>query len=368
MPFVDAVHDRCSVEVMRGCTRGCRFCQAGIIYRPVRERPKEQVISAIDTILKNTGYEEVSLASLSTTDYTQVEGTLKALTNKYTERGIAISLPSLRVDAFSVQLVKEIAKVKKTGLTFAPEAGTQRLRDVINKNVTEEEILSTVKTAFREGWQRVKLYFMIGLPTETEEDLRGIADLAKKVVNIGLQTLDKSARSRLMVAVSISAFAPKANTPFQWVAQNSLSEFEEKQRFLGEIIRGRNLSLKWHNAKSSVVEGVIARGDRRLSGVIYNAWKLGCKFDAWTKEFNYDAWMDAFAEAHIDPGFYAQRERDIDEVLPWQHIDSGVAKAFFKAEYESALSGILTGDCRFGDCSACGVCTSFDADNVLFGT
>ncbi len=367
VPFVDAVHDRCSVEVMRGCTRGCRFCQAGMIYRPVRERTKEQIISGISQILDNTGYEEISLSSLSSTDYTLIEDTLRTLSDKYTDRGISISLPSLRVDSFSIQLVKEIARVKKTGLTFAPEAGTQRLRDVINKNVTEEDILTTARTAFEAGWQRIKLYFMIGLPTETKEDLQGIVDLAKKIVDVGWQTLDIPARNRLMVAVSVSAFAPKPDTPFQWVAQNTLEEFEGKLKFLGEHIRGRHLTFKWHNAKSAVVEGAIARGDRRVADVIYNAWRLGCRFDAWTREFKYDRWMQAFSDAGLDPGFYAARERAFSETLPWRHIDTGVAEDFLQDEYKRALSGEITEDCRFDSCSSCGVCTSLDADNITFG-
>lgn len=367
IPFVDTVHDRCSVEVMRGCTRGCRFCQAGIIYRPVRERTKEQIIEGISTILENTGYEEVSLSSLSSTDFTLIEDTLKELSEKYAKEGIAISLPSLRVDAFSIKLVEEIAKVKKTGLTFAPEAGTQRLRDVINKNVTEADILNTVRTAFEAGWQKIKLYFMVGLPTETEEDLLGIVELSRKIVEIGYQKLDRLSRSRLMVTVSVSAFAPKPDTPFQWVAQNTLEEFEKKQRFLSERIKGRHLSFKWHNPKSAVIEGAIARGDRRVADVIYRAWQLGCKFDAWTKEFKYDIWIKAFSDVGFDPCFYAAREREIDEVLPWQHIGTGVDQSFLQAEYENALAGILTEDCRFGTCSACGVCTNLDADNITFG-
>ncbi|MDI6717407.1 MAG: TIGR03960 family B12-binding radical SAM protein, partial [Actinomycetota bacterium] len=295
VPFMDTVHDRCSVEIMRGCTRGCRFCQAGIIYRPVRERPKDQIISAVSQILQNTGYEEISLSSLSSTDYTLIEDVLKELANKYSSQGISISLPSLRVDTFSVQLVKEIARVKKTGLTFAPEAGTQRLRDVINKNVGEDDIIRTVQAAFEAGWQRIKLYFMVGLPTETDEDLQGIVDLAKKIVRVGLQTLDRASRSRLMIVLNVSSFAPKPHTPFQWVAQNSLDEFERKQRFIGSGVRGnKHLSFKWHDASSSVLEGALARGDRRVANVIYRAWQLGCRFDAWTSEFKFNAWMQAF--------------------------------------------------------------------------
>lgn len=368
VPFMDAVHDRCSVEIMRGCTRGCRFCQAGIIYRPVRERTKEQLISGISRILEHTGYEEVSLSSLSSTDYTLIEDVVRSLSDIYTDQGISISLPSLRVDAFSVELVREIARVKRTGLTFAPEAGTQRLRDVVNKNVTEEDILSTAKLAFEEGWQRIKLYFMIGLPTETKDDLQGIVDIARKVVGVGLRTLSGPAKSRLMVVVSVSAFAPKPQTPFQWARQDSLEEFEEKQRFLYVGLKGRHLSYKWHNAKSSVIEGAIARGDRRVADVIYRAWQLGCRFDAWTKEIKFQDWVSAFSDSALDPAFFAERERSCDEVLPWQHIDVGVSKRFLEMEYMRALEAELTEDCRLNACSSCGVCQNLNADNILFGT
>jgi radical SAM family uncharacterized protein len=367
IPFMDAVHDRCSVEVMRGCARGCRFCQAGIIYRPVRERSKEQVVAGIAHILETTGYEEISLSSLSSTDYSSVESTLKELSEKYAGQNISLSLPSLRVDDFSIQLLKEIAKVKKTGLTFAPEAGTQRLRDVINKNVTEEDVLRTTTLAFQEGWQRIKLYFMIGLPTETREDIEGIVDLAHKIVDIGLETLPGSAKSRLTIAVSASAFAPKAHTPFEWVAQNSLGEFEEKQRFLAGRLKGRHLSFKWHNPKSSVIEGAIARGDRRVGDAIYRAWRRGCKFDAWTKEFKFEDWLQAFAETGLDMAFYAGRERGFDETLPWGHIDTGVDREFLQDEYRRALRAETTGDCRLDGCTDCGVCPNLDAGNMLYG-
>jgi radical SAM family uncharacterized protein len=376
VPFMDAVHDRCVVEVMRGCARGCRFCQAGIIYRPVRERSKEQVLAGIHDILTSTGHEEISLSSLSTADYTSIVDTLKNLNDTYSDDGISISLPSLRVDAFSINLVEEIAKVKKTGLTFAPEAGTQRLRDVINKNVTQEDIENTVRMAFERGWQKIKLYFMIGLPTETEDDLQGIVDIANRVVEIGLETLSKGARNRLQVTINVSSFAPKPHTPFQWVAQNRLEEFEQKHEFLMSSLRGKFLRYRWHDTRTSMVEGALARGDRRVADVIYKAWQLGSKFDAWTREFSFDNWTRAFEEAGLDYSFYANRERFTidgaevsftDEVLPWDHIDTGCKKQFLKSEFKRALLSKKTPDCRFGDCTGCGVCQSLKVDNILHG-
>jgi len=281
VPFVDVAHNRGSVEIMRGCTRGCRFCQAGIIYRPVRERECELLAENIKGLIEATGYEEISLASLSSADYSSISQILKSLAEVQDEKKVAISLPSLRVDTFSVNLAREIQKVKKTGLTFAPEAGSQRLRDLINKCTTDENLFQTVEAAFREGWRRLKLYFMIGLPAETREDLQAIVNLAQKVVEIGLAIIPKRERRRLEIIVNVSSFVPKAHTPFQWLSQNTMKELLEKQDFLKKNLKGRYLSLRWHDVNQSLLEGALARGDRRLSEVIERAWQSGARFDAW---------------------------------------------------------------------------------------
>lgn len=364
VPFVGTVHDRCVVEVMRGCTRGCRFCQAGIIYRPVRERSATDVIANASEVIASTGYEEVSLSSLSTADHTCIERILGALAERF-GREVALSLPSLRVDSFSVNLASEIAKSKKTGLTFAPEAGTQRMRDLINKGVTEEDLFDAARVAFESGWERLKLYFMIGLPTERAEDVLGIAELSKKVAELGRKALPVKRRGRLSIAASVSSFVPKAHTPFQWFAQDDLETIEKKQDMLKKHLNGRNLSLRWHDSRVSALEGIIARGDRRVSRAIHEAWRGGCKFDAWDEAFDFEAWAKAFRMARLSPEFYANREREIDEVLPWSHIDPGVAVDFLAAERERALAGAVTEDCRFGRCSDCGVCARFKVKNVL---
>ncbi len=364
VPLVDTVHDRCVIEIMRGCTRGCRFCQAGIIYRPVRERSVDGVIANASEVVASTGYEEVSLSSLSTADHAGIERILGALAERF-GREVALSLPSLRVDSFSVNLVSEIAKSKKTGLTFAPEAGTQRLRDLINKGVTEEDLFEAARTAFDAGWDRLKLYFMIGLPTESAEDVLGIAELSKRVSELGRRAVSAKRRGRLMIAVSASSFVPKPHTPFQWFAQDDLATIEEKQEILKKHLTGRNLSLRWHDSRVSALEGIIARGDRRLGRAIYEAWRNGCKFDAWDETFDFGAWLKAFRSAGLSPEFYANREREIGEVLPWSHIDPGVTEDFLAAERERALKGSVTEDCRFGRCSDCGVCVRFKVKNVL---
>ncbi len=361
VPFTQVIHDRCSLEIARGCARGCRFCQAGMIYRPVRERSLEKLKSLCESTLKNTGYEEISLASLSSSDYKKIDDLLRDLVELYGKKGIAISLPSLRMDTFSVKLAEQIQQVKKTGFTFAPEAGTQRLRDVINKNLTEEDIFSTVEAAFKNGWRRLKLYFMIGLPTETPEDLMGIVKLVDKIVESGLKIIPRNERGRFKINVSISSFIPKPHTPFQWVEQNSLEQLVGKQDFLKKHLRGRHVSLKWHEAKSSVIEGVLARGDRRIAKVIKKAWKLGCKFDAWMEYFDYSKWREALKEEDFTIDFYAYRERSMDEVLPWHHISPGVSKKYLQSEYKKALKQKNSGDCRFGPCNGCGVCELADS-------
>ncbi len=361
VPFARVIHDRCSLEIMRGCTRGCRFCQAGMIYRPARERSINKLKNLSQNILKNTGYEEISLVSLSSSDYSEIETLVSDLINRYGGDGVAVSLPSLRMDAFSINLAEQIQRVRRTGLTFAPEAGTQRLRDVINKNLTEEDILSTAKLAFQNGWRRLKFYFMVGLPTETREDLQGIVELVNKVVSLGLDIIPPKERCRLKINISIASFVPKAHTPFQWVEQNTLNQLLKKQAFLKKHLRGRHISLSWHEAKLSIIEGVVARGDRRLAGVIKKAWELGCKFDAWREHFDFSKWEKALKEEGLSIDFYTYRERSLDENLPWEHISVGVTKAYFQSEYEKALRQERTDDCRFSSCNKCGVCEVADA-------
>ncbi|MHB1421037.1 MAG: TIGR03960 family B12-binding radical SAM protein, partial [Bacillota bacterium] len=355
VPFMDIVHDRAMLEVLRGCTRGCRFCQAGIVYRPVRERSQEVLIKQAEELISNTGYDEMSLTSLSTADYTCVEPLVRHLASVFNEKGVGISLPSLRVDAFSVNLAQEIQQVRKSTLTFAPEAGTQRLRDVINKGVTENDLADAVRGAFEAGWTTVKLYFMIGLPTEEEVDLDGIADLARLVLRQG-DAVKKGASKRTRVTVSVSSFVPKAHTPFQWEPQDTMQSLREKQAYLRRKLRDGRISFNWHEPELSFLEAIFARGDRRLGTVLEEAWRRGCKFDSWSELFKYDKWMESFAEVGIDPDFYAYRTRDHGEVLPWDHIDVGVSKSFLIREHEKALAERLTGDCRGKTCPGCGIC------------
>lgn len=350
VPFLKTIHDRVSIEIGRGCTRGCRFCQAGYLYRPVRERSPETILQLVEETLRNTGYDEVSLLSLSTGDYGCLTPLLRELMVRYAHEKVAVALPSLRVGSLSQELVEEIRKVRKTGFTLAPEAGTERLRQIINKGIAEEDLLRNAFEAYSNGWRVIKLYFMIGLPGETEEDLLGIADLARKVKLEG-----KHAGSGGEVNVSISTFVPKPHTPFQWEPQITTEETVAKQRFLRDELKKRKLGLKWHDAPLSFMEGVFARGDRRLGVVLAKAWELGCRFDGWGDRQNRAAWHEAFAACGIDPAFY-HRRRGLDEVLPWDHLDFGVTKAFLRSELEKAWAGEPTGDCRTGRCTGCGIC------------
>lgn len=367
VPYMETVHDRAMLEVLRGCTRGCRFCQAGVLYRPVRERDPKLLANQAEELLKGTGYDEISLTSLSTADYTCLEPLIKTLMDKYQGTGTSVSLPSLRADAFSVNLAKELQRGRKSGLTFAPEAGTQRLRNVINKGVNESDLFEAVTGAFEAGWTGVKLYFMLGLPTETQEDLDGIADLAHRVLEIGRRiSREQQRKKKVRVTVSVSTYVPKAHTPFQWEPQIPLEEVKERQQYLRSILK-KGITYNYHDAELSFLEAVFAKGDRRLGDVLECAWELGCKFDSWREHFSFSKWMRAFQETGIDPTFYANRLLPAEAVLPWEHLDMGVSKRFLLREREKAFQGILTPDCREGRCSGCDVCPGFGLDLVLKG-
>ncbi|MDH8678364.1 TIGR03960 family B12-binding radical SAM protein [Fusibacter bizertensis] len=354
VPFADIVHDRAMIELFRGCTKGCRFCQAGMLYRPIRERKPDTIVDNIDKILSSTGFEEFSLTSLSTMDYSEIGPLVTQLVDKYEKDNVSVSLPSLRLDSFSIDVVKEIQKVKKTGLTFAPEAGTQRLRDVINKGVSEDNILDTYKSIFSLGWHRVKLYFMIGLPTETTEDLDGISDIANLGTYTFKQVKPEYMKKSVQVTVSTSCFVPKPFTPFQWMAQDSVDEFYAKINHLKTKLINRKVVYNYHDPETSVLEGVVARGDRKLGAVILKAYELGCKFDGWAEFFDHRVWKNAFEACGVDPDFYTKRERAFDEFFPWDIINSGVQKRYLKSEYEKALLAEETPDCRQG-CTGCGL-------------
>ncbi|HOQ23808.1 MAG TPA: TIGR03960 family B12-binding radical SAM protein [Bacillota bacterium] len=366
VPFTDIVHDRIMLELFRGCTRGCRFCQAGMIYRPVRERSVPTLEKALDKLLKQTGYGEVSLTSLSSSDYSEIRQLVARLMDCYSAEHVNISLPSLRIDAFPADLAERFQGGRKSSLTFAPEAGTERMRRVINKGVTREDMLSAAEAAFRGGWQRLKLYFMMGLPTETDEDIIGIAELAREVLNLG-KGIWKQRPHAVQVSVSVSVFVPKPHTPFQWRPQLSLEEVERRQRLLADHLKGRGLELHWHDARTSWLEGVFARGDRRLAAVVKTAWELGCRFDGWAEHFRFDLWLEAFRRSGLEPDFYANRQRSYTEILPWDHLDAGVCKEFLQDEDRRAEAGLLTPDCRQAACSACGVCPGLQVRPSLAG-
>lgn len=353
VPYTDIVHDRIMLEIFRGCIRGCRFCQAGYIYRPVREKSYERLLDLAKKLEESTGYEEISLTSLSTSDYTELEDLTTELLEEMEERKVNFSLPSLRIDSFSLDLMEKAQKVRKSGLTFAPEAGTQRLRDVINKGVTEEDLLKAVSLAFSGGWSSVKLYFMLGLPAETLEDVAGIADLAHKVVDVYRNVPKENKGKNLNVTVSTASFVPKAFTPFQWEPQDSMQNLNEKQRYLKDKIRSKQVTYNYHENKLSFMEAVFARGDRKVGKVLIKAWEMGCKFDGWGEHFKYDIWMKAFEECGVDPYFYATRTREYDEVLPWDHIDIGVSKKYLISESKKAYEEKTTPNCR-GVCGGCG--------------
>ena len=354
VPFMEIVHDRINIEVLRGCTRGCRFCQAGMIYRPVRERSVEHILDLAKKLIDETGYEEITLSSLSTGDYTCLPQLAHELMERFAEKRVALSLPSLRLDSNLKQTLEETQKVRKSSLTYAMEAGTQRLRDVINKGITEENLTSSVGDAFASGWSSVKLYFMFGLPTETFEDLDGIADLASKVVRKYFETPKNVRAKGLRVNCSASCFVPKPFTPFQWEPQDTIEQFEEKQKHLCHIMHIKGVEFNWHEPQVSFLEAVFARGDRCTADALEAAWKLGCRFDGWTDQFRFDKWMEAFEQTGVDPAFYANRRREKDELLPWAFIDAGVTQQYLWREYERAVQAQTTPDCRKG-CQGCGL-------------
>ena len=351
VPHIKVVHDRGAVEIQRGCSRGCRFCQAGMIYRPVRELPEQEVIEGVADLISNCGYNEVSLVSLSTGDYHNISGLIGQLTHKYYQDNLTLSLPSLRLDTSSIELIESLPHRRKTTLTFAPEAGTERLRRVINKHISEEAMLDTFTAAFEKGWLNLKLYFMVGLPTETLDDVKGIIDLVTKTCQLGKKLRNRPPRLR----VSVATFVPKPHTPCQRLAQDTEEQLTPKHELLKQGLRRTGAHLSWQDTKTSQIEAVLSRGDRRLGKAIHRAWELGSKFDAWQECFKYDNWLRAFKESKLDPAFYANRERALDEALPWQHIDIGVTSAFLKKEYQHMQQGKETSDCRQGHCNACGL-------------
>ena len=359
VPYLRATQDRVVLEIMRGCIRGCRFCQAGMVYRPVRERSLEELKRLARTMLKSTGHEEISLSSLSSSDYTKLEGIVNFLIDEFDGKGVNVSLPSLRIDAFSLDVMSKVQDVKKSSLTFAPEAGSQRLRNVINKGLTEENILNGSAEAFKGGWNRVKLYFMLGLPTETVEDMQGIAELSEKVAEVYYDTVPKEQRhGKVQVTASTSFFVPKPFTPFQWAPMCTKEQFLERASIVNhrmkEMLNKKSLRYNWHEADVTVLEGVLARGDRKVAAVIEEAYRKGAIYDSWSEYFNNDIWMKAFETCGEDIDFYTTRERSLDEVFPWDFIDAGVTKDFLKREWANAQAETVTPNCRMR-CSGCGV-------------
>lgn len=366
VPWVEPVHDRAIVELFRGCTRGCRFCQAGMVYRPVRERSPAVLTDYLQRIIAGTGYEEISLTSLSSADYTKIEEMIAALTDCFAAQNVKISLPSLRVDSFSPELAARFQGERKSGLTFAPEAGTERLRRVINKNLTDEQIMQTAEAAFAAGWQRLKLYFMIGLPTETDADLEGIANLARTILATGRRIHGPKA-GRVQVTVSVATFVPKPHTPFQWRPQISLAETKRRQVFLQERLVGRGLQFSWHDPVLSQLEGVLSRGDRRLGQALLKAWELGCTFDSWPDKFRWDLWSQALSATGLRVEDYL-RARSYQEILPWDHLSAGVNKDYLRHEDQRAEEEKITLDCRTRKgCTVCGVCAHLETAPRLAG-
>ena len=359
VPLIETTHDRYSVEIMRGCTQGCRFCNAGIIYRPVRERPVDELVTHVTTVIQNTGYDEISLASLSTSDYSQLNALLSRLNSVLEPLMVNVSFPSLRTETFSAEMAKYASKVRKSGLTLAPEAGTERLRNIINKTNSNADLLRAIKIVFDEGWEKIKLYFMIGQPGETREDLDGIVSLVREIVKIARQNRGKS------VHISISPFCPKPHTPFQWVEQNSVKEMNEKVFYLKDRLSSNKIKFNWREPEIAFLEGIIARGDRKVGDIIFKAWELGAKFDAWSDQFNFGLWQQAFQYYQIDPEMY-NRRREIDEQLPWDFIAKGVSKDYLKKEFHWSQEGRPTPDCRQAVCHACGMMSQPVCQDILY--
>jgi radical SAM family uncharacterized protein len=362
VPMTEVVHDRLNVEIFRGCTRGCRFCQAGMITRPVRERPAEQVLDMVSRGLARTGYDEVSLTSLSSADYSGIERTVTGIVDDPACRGqVSVSLPSLRVDAFTVGVASQIQKVRRTGLTFAPEAGTWRMRQVINKLIREEDLYGAVESAFSQGWRRVKLYFLTGLPTETDEDTLGIAELARNCVAVG-----RHHGKGVSVTASVGGFVPKPQTPFQWFGQATVAELQHRVNLLRDATRReRGVQLRWHDPRASLAEGISSRGDRRIGDVIETVWRRGGVFQEWSEHFSLDLWTEAMAEHGLSVDWYVHRERDRDEVLPWAHVSAGLHEDFLWQEWQDALAAAGTPDCRWTPCYDCGACTGYGIEHVV---
>lgn len=356
VPSIDVVHNRIAMEIMRGCTRGCRFCHAGMVNRPVRERSVDAIIKSLEQALQNTGYEEIALLSLSSSDYTHIQDLVDKIVDHFSERKLTISLPSLRIESFSVDLMEKLKGSRQGGFTLAPEAATDHMRTIINKPIQAEQLLATAREVYSRGWQSLKLYFMIGQPGETMEDVQAIIDLSKRVIVEGRKAIGKRAN----LHIGVSTFVPKPHTPFQWAALDSLPSVLEKQNLLKDQLRGPGMRMTWSNPRETILEAVLSRGDRRLADVIETAWKKGAKFDAWQDQFNYNVWMDAFDAHHLSVDFYTSRKRSLDEVFPWDHINPGVSRRYLEAEYHKSQNGELTADCR-NNCYACGILPEFSA-------